>query len=567
MGVKPVIFDSNGRISQHVRPGAYSESSYIDSSSGISSIANGVILGESIGGEPNQIYSFATEREAVETLIKGNLLDAVRCCFNPNSTYKPQRVFAMPINKKTRASCTISEKGKDIFKVVASQYGIEGNRLSVSFIGSEENKKVLLKLAGKTLLEKSYRKELFKILLPSTSTIDCEEFTITKDHIIFKGEKIDLYQNSLIGDVVDSLKGIGLEVELASPEFRLESSSIIDCLEGGYIDKSTPCTVTADLSNALEILNKSGYVKVEKLVDYQNSLSTEINDLVFSGGANGTCTALDFLDALEVLERKDIQFITTPSTDLSVALLLKDHCERMNSREGKAERQFIVGHEWGLGIDGVIERALLLGTKYGALVSPGFKSFDPEDLSYSQLREYHAGYTAAKEMGLIMAMSVNEPATYKKIDCIGVETVYTSSEIDRLIKAGVWAVEYTKNIEARNVRSVTTNRGENLMECEFSVMRECLWMTRDLREAIDSSLIGRAGREGMKAIIMSIMLSKLEYYKNVVNTLVDYKKDSIVIDIDGDTYRTEFVGSPTLPINFVFNSNQFTIFKSEGKIG
>lgn len=574
MGVKPVSFDFNGKLTQHLQPGAYSDSKFIDSNGGVASVNNGVILGDAVGGEPNQIYTFYSVGDAEQVLKRGSLLDAVRFAFNPGGGYKPQRVKAMAINQKTRAAVALTDnEGNEIFKVLARDFGVDGNALKInvrSYTEEDGVKRVTVQKNDSVLLQSEFGKEIMTVQLASSAAQESGTIDVKEDALVVtvgdQSKTLEFSQYSIIGDIVEGLKAFGVEVTLLSPDFQLEDSSILEAESGLQMAKDSPLVLKSVTQDLIEILDQSGIVIVEKLDGFKNAVKCGDSDniLALSGGQNGPCTAVDFANALELLEQEDIQFITTPSTDLAVALLLADHCERMSSRTGKGERQFLIGHEWGADIDSVVQLAMSVGSRYGALLSPGFVDYDPSDVDRKRTMNFHSGYYAAKEMGRLMAMSVPEPPTYKAISCLSLEKNYKEGEKDRLIQAGVWCAELSKKGIIRNVRSVTMNKGSNLMECEFSVMRETLWMQRDLREAIDDSVVGHAGDEGITATIMSVVLSKLSYYKNSAKTIRHYEEDSIVITIDGDRYDVQWLGCPTLPVNFVMMKNNFMVYRSSG---
>ena len=106
MGVGPAIFESAGQRAEVYVPGAYSRSSNISSPSGISA-GNLCILGKSNGGEPFKMLEFGSLSDAQQTLVGGELLDAIAHAFSASNTYIPQKVYAMRVNDGTQASITL----------------------------------------------------------------------------------------------------------------------------------------------------------------------------------------------------------------------------------------------------------------------------------------------------------------------------------------------------------------------------------------------------------------------------------------------------------------------------
>ena len=88
MGVSPAIFESGGQRSEHYVPGVYSRSFNVSSPSGVSA-GNLCILGKSNGGKPFTLLEFDGLASAQETLVGGELLDAVGYAFSASNTYVP----------------------------------------------------------------------------------------------------------------------------------------------------------------------------------------------------------------------------------------------------------------------------------------------------------------------------------------------------------------------------------------------------------------------------------------------------------------------------------------------
>jgi hypothetical protein len=207
-----------------------------------------------------------------------------------------------------------------------------------------------------------------------------------------------------------------------------------------------------------------------------------------------------------MLENEDMQIIGTPSTDESVHILIRNHCIAMCSVEGRKERMFTVGGALGESVDQAVARAKNLGTKYGSLAYPGIYAYDPLDMSKKKFSS--PAMYAAKLIGQEAALALNEPSTNKSVDILAWEKDLRRGDLVTLIKAGVTAGGKSQDNRLATIRSLTTHQGDELQCCERSMMREALYMARDLRNAYLGG-IGKPGVDGAGGDAASIFWTKV----------------------------------------------------------
>lgn len=674
MGISSVQFSANGKLTSHRNPGSFSDNVYDAGSAGAVAAGNAVIIGESTGGDPYALYCFGSDGAAGEVLGSGALREGVRAAFNPGGGYKPQKIYAMSVNTKTKASLSL-ENG---MKLIAGMYGISGNNLKFKF---EKNDDSTFNVCLKNKLEAVLEKEncSYPQLTIDNSTndtinvkVDKNELVITRQNSI-PGTGAEASTGTIDGIEFSSIDGkdytlnftVSEDIEAVTCEYNSESGSYnvvsssksaladiltaiqgqistINCsasevpegglsgivnLTGGteavsgsmqsqeykfpfetyvtveelaeaikeaFPDKeidatSDESTRSSDLSCNLDSLNTdvpadnsveltSNYFYLKSLL--QSTGLVEVNDTNMDGntlpdtntsfmpltnGGNGECSVEQYVTALELLKKENIQLISTTSEDESVHLLIKAHCEECNSRTGKRERQAIVGGAWGEDISTITSRAKMLGSEFVALCSPGYHDYDYTDPLRKRMKQYSSAFYACKMLGQQASMDIGEPSTKKEVSHFGWEKEYSDVEIDTLIENGVWCGEKETDEHGttrfQTARSITTSKEDNILLVEFSVIREELYMSRDLRAAVNAKTIGVKGLDSLIASMETKVRQRLNSYKNR-GLLRDWDKNSVKLTVDGDVTKIEWSGCPAVPNNFNFITNKYTVYRS-----
>lgn len=673
MGISSVQFSANGKLTSHRNPGSFSDNVYDAGSAGAVAAGNAVIIGESTGGDPYALYCFGSDGAAGEVLGSGALREGVRAAFNPGGGYKPQKIYAMSVNTKTKASLSL-ENG---MKLIAGMYGISGNNLKFKF---EKNDDSTFNVCLKNKLEAVLEKEncSYPQLTIDNSTndtinvkVDKNELVITRQNSI-PGTGVKASTGTIDGIEFSSIDGkdytlnftVSEDIEAVTCEYNSESGSYnvvsssksaladiltairgqistINCsasevpegglsgivkLTGGteavsgstqsqehkfpfetyvtveelaeaikeaFPDKEIDATLdestrSSDLSCNLDSLNTdvpaSGSVELTSNYFYLKSLlqSTglvEVDDtemegnvlpdtilslIPFTEGDNGKCTVSEYEKALELLKKENIQLISTTSEDESVHLLIKQHCEECNSRTGKRERQAIVGGAWGEDVSKITSRAKMLGSEFVALCSPGYHDYDYTDPLRKRMKQYSSAYYACKMLGQQAAMDIGEPSTKKEVSHFGWEKEYSDVEIDSLIENGVWCGEKETDeygtTRFQTARSITTSKEDNVLLVEFSVIREELYMSRDLRAAVNAKTIGVKGLDSLTASQETKVRQRLNDFQRR-GFLRKWDKNSVKVIPDGDVTKIEWSGCPAVPNNFNFITNNYTVYR------
>jgi hypothetical protein len=306
--------------------------------------------------------------------------------------------------------------------------------------------------------------------------------------------------------------------------------------------------------------NRSAWVTAAAFVGRTaNSIPDNVASFSYlTGGTDGAYTSSEWGTSLALAMQQDIQLVGTSSEDASVHALIKAHCDSANSVTGKSERQFIVGGAAGESVAQASVRAQNLASQYGSLAYPGFINYDYNDLS--QTKTWSPAYYAAKVLGLNVALALNEPSTFKDVDVLAWEKDLTNSEQETLIQAGVMCGAKNRAGRFITVRAVNTWQGTDLQENEFSMMREALFISRDLRTSVEETFIGHAMSNNMLGRVDAIVINKLSQYNgmglfNGAPPYWGYRKtvNGSIITIDFDCYLTP-------PTNFIFITSHMHVF-------
>jgi len=568
MGVNGAIFNSGGEQSTHYLPGAYSRLKYIKGTGGLVSSSNGVIMGDCRGGEPNALLEFASSAEAEEILRSGPLLDALKHAFTPGNGLTPQKSAAIRVNPGTQASRTFVKTATTMITATAWDYGLHTNQLKSKLeAGTTTGKKLTMKFQNnEDEIFDNIERESFEIQYTGTDSVCTME--ISKTALITTddgGEDLNIAFTSFptIEDIVNYVND---QANYTCSLLGLAShkSTELDSVTAGTDIKTAAVTTYSNLQAIIETMEQSAWIGTAV---YNTGASTrsvpdvDADWVYFSGAVDGSYTSTEWATSLTFAEAQDIQLISTSSEDASIHALIKTHCNSMNSVTGKSERQFIVGGASGETVAQVKTRALNLGSEFGSLCSPEFTDYDYDDTT--KTKTWSPAYYACKLLGMYTCLSLNEPVTAKNVEVLGWAKQYTTPEIEELIKAGVCVGMKNKRSKTLvNARGVTTYQGTELQKCEFSMMREALFVARDMREAIEASFVGRAMSNTLISGIDAIVYGKLSTYYDLGLFNGDppywgYKKTVL-----GDQIKLEYDANLTPPTNFVFITSHMHVYVS-----
>lgn len=385
-------------------------------------------------------------------------------------------------------------------------------------------------------------------------------FTITTTHT--QELNMDLASFPTIQDVVNFINDQpGYACTLATGAQGTDLSTQLDWTAGTAI-KAAPVTLTSSVQALVDAMSACPWIGAGN-AEYDATDAGRVmpDDIAtwsyFTGGTDGAYTTSEWTASLTLLEQEDVQFIGSSATDASVHALIDQHVTDMNSVTGKSERQAILGGASGEAVSAVLTRAKNINNMAVMLTYPEFQDFDAS----GNVVWWSPAYYAAKLVGMATCVALNEPLTNKQVSVLGFKSI-SNSDLEKLIQGGVCAGYKNSTGQFVNVRQITTYQGEELQKCEFSMVREALFIVRDLRAAVESTFVGRAMTNGLLTDVDATVNMKLTQYADLGlfngNPLWwGYKRT-----VNGDQIIIEFNCNLTPPTNFLFITSHMAVYAS-----
>lgn len=563
MGVSSAIFESAGQRSEHYVPGVYGRSFNVSSPSGISA-GNLCILGKSNGGEPYKMLEFGSVADAQQALVGGELLDAVAHAFSGSNTFVPQRVFAMRVNDGTQSSVTLKTGATDLMTLKSWDWGVHTNQLKIMIANGTiaNSKKVTLAYKDNTevtddivnaALEVNYIGEnITPMVSVSTSSISFYAMTDadpseTADELVVSFDDFDTL-DALVAYINDSdtwqAAVVGNNADLKSVKLDTVTNQSV---------AETGTTLYANYDAFVNAINAMEFIGNVVILDANTRQVPDNTDgyVYFTGGSIGSYGVQQWTDALAALELEDVQIIATPSTDSGVHALISTHCSNMSNVINRKERTCILGGPIGMTDEDAIAEAQGLNSR---LVSFCCDNPLKVNLISGKTETLSGAMLGVMLASMESAMSASTPLTFKALNVLGFTKIRNVANMTNLIKAGVMVCNANpENLsEYICIRALTTYQGNDLINNERSMVREDLFMNRDLRAQF-KPVIGTAGISANTAISTLTERAK-EWALNGYIVPSDSNENvwDIKVRIDGDKVYITYSRYLTAPVNFVF---------------
>jgi len=566
-------FQSAGQISQHLIPGGYSRIDSVKGAAGLASANNGVIMGKSKGGKPQTLLQFNTRAEAVNALRGGDLMEAVRLAFNPGNDYVPQTIYAMRVNTAAAGTLSLYETPPAtnlMITVTSLDYGLWVNQIQLTLASaSPSGKKV-------TISYQSDEDEVFDDIVRQSFTIEYTDAacsmtivnkssakTLTTTAGYFNSNPITLTDFDTMGEMAAFINAqtdytctVIAGQENASP-IELDAVSGLDIY-------TTAKTVMSDMQAIIDTIN-AGSARVKAVAanaDVDRAVPGNVI-LFITGGTEGTYDVAQWTSALVVLEAENIQFISTPDDAVVLTGLpaqLKDHCTAMSAVTGRKERQFLIGAPWKAAaiateIAAAQAIAVTSNSKYGVYVFNGGTQYDVNGV----LQNRGGCFAACMLMGMACTTAINMPLTFKTLNLIELEWALSTSQLEQLTGKGVCPINYNTNGNPHCVRQIQTYQTDDLKWNEFSMAKEMLFASRDLRAYIESLFAGKPGTSLSGGVLKGTVEARLDMYKElgifITNPDTGLAWWNVIISISGDTILIDYDAYVTAPVNFMFITN------------
>ncbi|EIW6162823.1 hypothetical protein MF451_003820 [Salmonella enterica subsp. enterica serovar Saintpaul] len=572
------------------------------------SVGNAVaFVGESDAGEPLKVLTFSTPEQARNTLMGGELCDAVVSAFAPSSqTGGPQTVSAVRVNKATQAKL-------DLFtlpKLDANDgHELDPARLFGTLYGKTWSK---ADLNVKVKIEQGTSAHVSKVtVMGGTGTnawtlvgedVDAPRFhidfleadcaitfggdtgkknfiTVEVDHSHSNSNTAGVYQKydlsfndyRTLGDVADFL--VTLKNNAGNYVFKVNFDDISERkLSSAILDKVayTSTGVGANAAPGIKDIRWTQWA-------FQQWIDTYLGDaLMFVPDADAhlyvgrglqthdfkylTTTAItpasdvEWQAGFDLLTRKDVQWVCPVSENPYHHIIAKNHVT-VCSNQLRKERRAIVGMGTKVQMDDAIDHAKELNSGRVSLVTLGHYVYD----ATGKLVLRPAYMTAALIAGAFAGVNPGTPLTNKSLNIQGIEKdLINPSETDEMLKAGIIPIENTDRgfIITQSISTWLTNSKYNLREQSCGVAVD--FAIRNVRQAVDP-LRG----EKQSPILLSRAISLT---KGVLTELArpepqgpavlvgDEKSPAwrnVSATIEGDVLRIQFEASPAIPNNYI----------------
>lgn len=570
MGVSPAIFESAGKRTEHIIPGAYSRSSNVLSPVGLSA-GNLVILGTSLGGEPLKLLKFSNLEDAKNELVGGELLKGLAFAFSGSRDYIPQNVSVMRVNKGSQAERTLKSGDVSILKVKSWDWGSHANQLkmwikngslgasyrkitvaykdstidvdniqkpslSIAYIGEGENPTCTITNEGIYLSATLDSETVDEITVPFADFSSLSDVvTYINDQEVYQAVAIDVSTDALASDL-DTCAGVSIADE--GGVFYSNLKAFVDALK------------TIPFIGEVEIVSNTErtFPDVDTKWEY------------FEGGKSGESSWSEALAALEV---EDVQIIATPSTDVMYQSSIVAHCIKMSNTVNRKERTCILGGAFNESDDTAIENARSFNSNLVSYVTDSGTAINPITNKVENVSGALLGCMLA---GMESAMPINEPLTFKTVNLLSFTKRRTVTNIENLIKNGVLVCN--PNPENLNeyicIRGVTTYQGEgDLISCERSMVRESLYMDRDLRKQYGTG-IGHPNTLSVSDIVQTLKDTARSWVTS--GYIIPNGTDAVwnvSVRYSGDKVYLKYSRYLTAPRNFMFITATNHVYESE----
>ncbi|EIP9221093.1 hypothetical protein LT875_002540 [Salmonella enterica] len=563
------------------------------------SVGNAVaFVGKAQGGKPFEILSFGSPEEARNTLIGGELCDAVVAAFAPSSeTGSPQTVYAVRVNKLQAPSLALKGatslvqlgviKGlrystEDLVtRIKIEQTGLaqlpgqdqgvpgstphtvhlfdisasgktRGAEWSVKGTGINAPSVIVDVLEDDVLLNFDPAVNTVKVRIDQHNNAYAEQFLMVSYDAFPTLAALASHLESLRNGDGKQVFKITFEDDAA----RDEAATVLD--PGTYSTKGKHYLTWTGWALQNWFYRKLGdYVELEldpatALRLFEGPLAHDWTYL--SAPTPDPVTSPDWADALSLLSTRDIQWVQAVTDLEGVHTQVAAHVQ-FCSTTGKRERRAIVGTGVGTTDAEAIRRAKALNSPRVSLVHLGHYAYNAAGRLVLRPAYMTAGLVAAGFAGL----NPGTPMTNKSIAVQGLERdLRNPTDTDALILGGVMPIENTET-GYKVTQSITTwlgNSKYNLREqsCGVAVdfaIRNVRQALEPLRGAKQTPILLSRAISVTKGALMELSRPEPQGPEVLVGDENHPAWRNVTATVEGDVLRVQFEASPAIPNNYI----------------
>ncbi|EMN92982.1 hypothetical protein [Leptospira interrogans] len=599
MGAREVEFLGRG----YIQPGARGAFRTKPQTGGISpdfttlvligSADNGYFSNDSSLPISKRVLEFSGPDEARSVLGSGDLTDAVINSFSPSKDSRfangPQTIKTLNVSRNLSASVSVLSITTGISNIIKAQVpGPKGNQIRFRIT----NNGTVIQVGDKDGIV-------------SSAPIEANEFRIQyignaeTTNLTFDGTTLQV----ILSGASATDGSLNLNVPVKDYETISELVAYINS-QSGYsailLSQPDRKTKTLDYISTVDAVDiKSGYT-LRSLLYWQETffLTNGLAEIELGsqrkpcadmasfsylyGGATGTATATDFLNAIDTVFDTELikGFYVNVCTSLeTVRLYLADKLSNGNSPEGSDERFGGAGLDLARTIDQRIDDIKATNSEYLVL---GFSPITRYASDRITLKTYPGWMLAVLHNAIKASGNVRETATYKDLNIVDAPEILSKTQIKKILRAGGLVVTRKPNNGPFKIEfALTSYQSENLIKNQASTVCTALALVKDFREWLNVTFTGEVPTDpnalGTNLTDADIRTAVTQRFRNVyisqfgwltrnIYTGEDAFDENFDIRRDGDVVYFVFPnGLIVTPINFMFFLLQLDVIRGASK--
>lgn len=532
------------------------------------------LIGSASGGDPDVVYMFTSYLQAKQVLRSGDLLDAMEMAWNPG----PDQVGAGPIYVNRVENATPATGTSEGITFTSKLFGLNANSIHVFM---EDNGLTGAKDITVVFGPDNYRQKysglgnMFTVQYTGEAAASFVEVT--------KNATTGLAESLVIKSGADEATAtVARTYDLTNGSYPKMSNLITDInnipgysatfvpygsnkdIDSIYLDavtsqdiKTAPYMLTALGGDIVNQIKWDAYVSAtyDPAVGITDNFSLDL-----TGGTNGE-VPLTWADKLGKFATEDVYYITPLTSDEAIHAEVSQFVNDQ-SENGHAMRAIVGGGVKETMSELFSRQATLRNQRVSLVGVSGSYTF-----SDGRQVDIPAYMIAAEIAGLRSGLGVAEPVTFKYINLTGLDTYYTSPQLDTLNQAGILTVEYVRNRSItgyRVVSDVTTFNDPAEPVMNNAATGELTdFLMSDLRYTLENTFVGTKLHLNSASLIKNRVQSFLdEAMRDPDSMVVDYVPDDVKVIISNNRANISFVVQPAVGLDYIQVSGVYVPFTS-----
>lgn len=588
-----VYYDFAGQ--KIIKPGAYTKRSF-PSEQGLGNLSGRVIImGEaSKGGVPfdafddveSVINTVNGQAQALNVFGGGSLYYASEFFLTPTKDDRfntPSKADCIVVNQMVQASGVLLNGATQIIDIKFNKYGTDGNQAAVKVsAGSLTGKLLQLLYKDNELLNKdNVNLPLMAIQYVGAGSASAMTITATKLTTSCTGAAADdlditLAEYGDLGSLVNFINSktaytctlTGKSDEKANV---FDAVSAQDILTASYscvgIVEALIREITASESFTATLHTGSARLVPDNLTNF----------LFMAGGTVSAATTQNWTDALEKLEKYDVNCLVIASGSSTIKALVNAHVTKMNGMTVKKYRQWISGASTVENTKALrIAEMKSINSAYAEYCVSPFKRYDYVNKEVPT-SDFEAFYLGALIAGLRYSNNVGMDVVFKYLDVLSTPEISEEDQND-YAEAGATLIQKTNNVfnGSQNFEILinnTTYQGSQVTRTNPAVVYEINVLTKFYEEWVIEQL------RGLDSVANSVVIATIQnrittylfpiLFRDSYKWITDYIDpdtgavqpafSNVVFRQEGEQFITEAVFTMSVTPRFAFNFFDFII--------